>query len=122
MAQARTKRESDASWPQVWQVAGRIDQVPRPGDYVTSAIGRDSVVAVRSSAAEGRVFDNVCQYRGNRLLHDESGSLAGGTFQCAYHGWRYIDVGCLDWVYDEVDFSQGSPCGVRNLVEIASDT
>ena len=122
MAQARTKREFDASWPQVWQVAGRIDQVPRPGDYVTSAIGRDSVVAVRSSDAEGRVFDNVCQYRGNRLLHDESGSLAGGTFQCAYHGWRYIDVGCLDWVYDEVDFSQGSPCGVRNLVEIASDT
>ena len=68
MAQAGTKREFDASWPQVWQVAGRIDQVPRPGDYVTSAIGRDSVVAVRSSDAEGRVFDNVCQYRGNHLL------------------------------------------------------
>ncbi|MEO1057714.1 MAG: aromatic ring-hydroxylating dioxygenase subunit alpha [Actinomycetota bacterium] len=115
-------REFDALWPRVWQVAGRVEQIPQPGDYVTYEIGRESVVAVRGSDQTVRVFYNVCQHRGNRLLHDESGSLAGGTFQCAYHGWRYTDAGRLEWVHDEADFSQGSPCGVRNLVELASDT
>ena len=27
--------EQDALWPRVWQVAGRVDQVPTPGDYIT---------------------------------------------------------------------------------------
>ena len=34
-------------WPRVWQVAGRVDQIPEPGDYVTYEIGRESVIAVR---------------------------------------------------------------------------
>jgi phenylpropionate dioxygenase-like ring-hydroxylating dioxygenase large terminal subunit len=115
-------REWEALWPRVWQVAGRVDQIPEPGDYVTYDIGRDSILAVRGADGLVRAFYNVCQHRGNRLVGAEVGSLAGGEFQCAYHGWRFGDDGRLNWVYDEDDFTQGSPCGVRNLVEIPSDT
>ena len=113
--------EQDALWPRVWQVAGRVDQVPEPGDYITYEIGRDSVIAVRGADGVVRVFFNVCQHRGNRLVTAEVGSLITGEFQCAYHGWRFGTDGNLNWVPDEDDFVQGSPCGVRNLVEMPSD-
>ena len=32
--------EADALWPRVWQVAGRVDQLPEAGDYLTYEIGR----------------------------------------------------------------------------------
>jgi|TARA_R110002110_G_scaffold58663_4_gene166791 phenylpropionate dioxygenase-like ring-hydroxylating dioxygenase large terminal subunit len=116
------QREAEAMWPRVWQVAGRVDQIPAAGDYVTYEIGRDSVIAVRGSDQQVRVFYNVCQHRGNRLVTAESGSLITGEFECAYHGWRFGDDGNLNWVPDEDDFTQGSPCGKRNLVEMLSDT
>ena len=115
--------EADALWTRVWQVAGRVDQIPDPGDYVTYEIGRDSVIAVRGEDHRVRVFFNVCQHRGNRLVTAEVGTLVTGEFQCAYHGWRFGDRRhASTWVPDEDDFPQGSPCGVRNLVEMPSDT
>ncbi len=112
------RQELDALWTRVWQVAGRVDQVPEPGDYVTYEIGRDSVLAVRGQDGVVRAFYNVCQHRGNRLVSAEAGSLNGADFQCAYHGWRFSDTGRCEWVHDEDDFPQGSPCGKRNLVEV----
>jgi phenylpropionate dioxygenase-like ring-hydroxylating dioxygenase large terminal subunit len=115
-------KEWEALWPRVWQVAGRVDQIQEAGDYITYELGRDSILAVRGSDGRVRAFYNVCQHRGNRLVSAEAGTLAGGEFQCAYHGWRFGDDGRLNWVYDEDDFPQGSPCGVRNLIEVPSDT
>lgn len=119
------RQEWETLFPRVWQVAGRVEQVPEPGDYVTYDIGRDSVLAVRGDDMVVRTFYNVCQHRGNRLVTAEAGSLAGGEFACAYHGWRFGDDGRLNWVPDEDDFRAefqgGSPCGKRNLVEIKSD-
>lgn len=116
------RREAELLWPRVWQVAGRVDQIPEPGDYVTYEIGRDSVIAVRGVDGAVRCFFNVCQHRGNRLVTAEVGSLYDGEFQCAYHGWRFGSEGRLNWVPDEDDFPDGSPCGVRNLIEMPCDT
>ncbi len=116
------RREADSLWTRVWQVAGRVDQIPTPGDYVTYETGRDSVIAVRGDDGQVRVFFNVCQHRGNRLLTAETGTLATGEVACAYHGWRFGTDGRLNWVPDEDDFIQGSPCGKRNLIELPSDT
>lgn len=120
------RQEWEAVFPRVWQVAGRVEQIPEPGDYVTYDIGRDSILAVRGEDLVVRAFYNVCQHRGNRLVTAETGSLSGGEFACAYHGWRFGDNGRLNWVPDEDDFTtefQGDlPCGKRNLVEVQSDT
>jgi phenylpropionate dioxygenase-like ring-hydroxylating dioxygenase large terminal subunit len=116
------RREAEALWPRVWQIAGRVDQLPEAGDYITYEIGRDSILAVRGTDRVVRAFFNVCQHRGNRLVSAEAGSLVGGEFQCAYHGWRFGDDGRLNHADDADDFPQGDPCGVRNLVEIPSDT
>ncbi len=121
-AQEFFQQEWECLWPRVWQVAGRVEQVPNHGDYVTYEIGRDSILCARGDDRRIRAFYNVCQHRGNRLVHSELGSLANGEFQCAYHGWRFDTAGVLTWVYDEDDFPQGTPCGKRNLVEIPCDT
>jgi phenylpropionate dioxygenase-like ring-hydroxylating dioxygenase large terminal subunit len=116
------RAEWDGIWTKVWLIAGLVNQVPSPGDYFTYEIGRESILVVRGTDTRIRAFYNVCQHRGNRLVHAELGRLAGGQFACAYHGWRFDDGGILRWVYDEDDFPQGSPCGVRNLVEVPCDT
>jgi phenylpropionate dioxygenase-like ring-hydroxylating dioxygenase large terminal subunit len=114
--------EWEKLWTKVWLVAGRVDQVRKPGDYVTVQIGRESILISRGDDDRIRAFYNVCQHRGNRLVHAEVGSLATGQFQCAYHGWRFASNGELNWVYCEEDFPQGTPCGKRNLAEIPCDT
>lgn len=116
------QREWDHMWTRVWQVAGRVDQIPEAGDYVNYDIGHESIIAVRGDDQKIRAFYNVCQHRGNQLVSGEVGTLAGGEFQCAYHGWRFDTTGECTWVYDEDDFPQGTPCGNRNLVEIPCDT
>jgi phenylpropionate dioxygenase-like ring-hydroxylating dioxygenase large terminal subunit len=119
---AFARKEWDRMWTRTWQIAGRVDQIPEPGDYVTYEIGVESIICVRSSDMRIRAFYNVCQHRGNQLVTAEAGTLASGEFQCAYHGWRFSDAGELTWVHDVDDFPQGDPCGKRNLVEMPCDT
>jgi phenylpropionate dioxygenase-like ring-hydroxylating dioxygenase large terminal subunit len=116
------RREWDGLWTKVWLIAGRVDQLQKPGDYLTWEIGRESILCSRGTDGRIRAFYNVCQHRGNRLVHAERGALSGGQFQCAYHGWRFDDTGALTWVYCEEDFPAGTPCGRRNLAEIPCDT
>ena len=115
-------REWDRLWSRVWQVAGRVAELTAAGDYITYEIGRESILCVRGSDERIRAFYNVCQHRGNRLVSATAGSLAGGEFQCAYHGWRYAAEGTLVWAHDEDDFPDGNPCGRRNLVQLPCET
>jgi phenylpropionate dioxygenase-like ring-hydroxylating dioxygenase large terminal subunit len=116
------RREFDGLWTKVWLIAGLESQIPNPGDYITYEIGQESIIIARGDDQRVRAFYNVCQHRGNRLVVAERGSLSGGQFQCAYHGWRFNNTGTLTWVSCEEDFPQGSPCGKRNLVDIPCDT
>ncbi|MEO1063715.1 MAG: SRPBCC family protein [Actinomycetota bacterium] len=116
------QREWDHLWTKVWLIAGMVDQLRQRGDFFTYELGRESILCTRGDDQRIRAFYNVCQHRGNRLVHAEVGSAAGGQFQCAYHGWRFGGDGTLLWVHDEDDFPQGTPCGQRNLVEIPCDT
>ena len=119
---AFAQKEWDRMWTRVWQIAGRVDQIPNPGDYVKYDIVHESIICVRGEDLEIRAFYNACQHRGNQLVTAEVGTLASGEFQCAYHGWRFSSSGDCTWAYDEDDFPQGSPCGKLNLVEIPCET
>jgi phenylpropionate dioxygenase-like ring-hydroxylating dioxygenase large terminal subunit len=114
--------EWEHMWTRVWLIGGLTSELPQPGDFITAEVGRESILMVRGADGAIRAFFNVCQHRGNQLVHAEQGSLAGGEFECAYHGWRFDNQGILNWVYCEEDFPQGSPVANRNLVEIPCDT
>jgi phenylpropionate dioxygenase-like ring-hydroxylating dioxygenase large terminal subunit len=110
------KREWDNVFAATWQVAGRENEIPESGDYITFELGRESFLIVRQTDGSIRAFYNVCQHRGNRLVQQMEGSQP--SFTCAYHSWRWGIDGALEAAQDETDFTQGSPCGRVRLEEV----
>ncbi|NND66511.1 MAG: aromatic ring-hydroxylating dioxygenase subunit alpha [Halioglobus sp.] len=87
------RAERDRLWRKVWLQAGRVEDIPEPGDYLTFDVLDDSVLLVRSEQGAINAFHNVCAHRGRRLVDTPSGvrSASGRRprFMCAYHGWQY---------------------------------
>jgi phenylpropionate dioxygenase-like ring-hydroxylating dioxygenase large terminal subunit len=79
--------EAEHLWPRVWQMACRLEEIPRPGDYVEYEILDQSVIVVRTSDTEIRAFQNACRHRGVELV-DGPGTCDSG-FTCPFHGWCY---------------------------------
>jgi phenylpropionate dioxygenase-like ring-hydroxylating dioxygenase large terminal subunit len=94
--------EKERLWPRVWQMACRVEEIPRVGDYLTYDIADESVIVVRTSASEIRAHYNVCQHRGRQLV-EGCGSTRG--FRCRFHGWQYNLDGSNTRVADESDWS-----------------
>jgi phenylpropionate dioxygenase-like ring-hydroxylating dioxygenase large terminal subunit len=87
------RAERDKLWRRVWLQAGRLEEIPEIGDFLTYEILDDSVLIVRSAADEINAFHNVCVHRGRRLVDTPKGARnAHGCkkqFVCGYHGWGY---------------------------------
>lgn len=69
-----------------WQLAGRIDQLPEAGSYLTAEIGGEPIVIVRGADGEIRGFINICRHRAGPLAN---GSGTCDKLRCGYHGWTY---------------------------------
>jgi phenylpropionate dioxygenase-like ring-hydroxylating dioxygenase large terminal subunit len=85
-SRAYHERERDLLWMRVWQIAGRAEEIPEPGDWKVYSILRQSFVVVRSKDGEIRGFVNACRHRGNALC---SGKGRSSRFVCSYHKWSY---------------------------------
>ena len=112
-------REWDSVWTRTWQIAGLAREVGVRGDHVTTKLGAESIVCVHGDNGKVRAFYNVCQHRGVQLIAAANGNSR--RLVCPYHGWAYDLAGTLKTAPDEADFTQGSPCGKLNLVEIACE-
>ncbi|HEY3696196.1 aromatic ring-hydroxylating dioxygenase subunit alpha [Phenylobacterium sp.] len=95
--------EKERLWPRVWQVACRVEEIPRVGDFVTYEIFDESILVVRTGAAGIKAFYNVCKHRGRRLRDDERGRLTG--FYCRFHGWKYDLQGRVTYVHNREDWA-----------------
>jgi Rieske 2Fe-2S family protein len=71
-----------------WFCAVRAADLPRPGDFQTVQLGRESVIVARGRDDALRGFLNICRHRGAQLCTQESGSVKR-SFQCPYHAWTY---------------------------------
>jgi len=79
--------ENERLWPRVWQIACRLQELPRVGDFVTYDIAGESILLVRAGATDVKAYFNVCQHRGRRLK--EGCGNTGESIFCRFHGWRY---------------------------------
>ena len=111
--------EWDRMWTKVWLMGGFEADVPEPGDYICTEIGKESVLLVRQADGRMRAFHNVCLHRGNRLRPVGLGS--GDSFKCQYHHWEYELDGRFKRIPDLDTFPQGAP-PCRGLVELPCDT
>jgi len=92
-----------------WQVAGRLDQVERRGQYFTIEIAGEPLVIVRGSDDVLRGFFNVCRHHAAAVATSAEGSTQ--LFRCPYHGWTYGLDGSLKGTPDFAgvcNFDRGS--------------
>ena len=87
------KAEAELLWSKVWQMAGRVEEIPKPGDFITYEILNDFILIVRETADRIRAFHNVCPHRGRRLVDtpcEQNGACGNKKrFVCGFHGWAF---------------------------------
>ena len=76
--------EAEVFWPRVWQMACRLEEIPKPGDFVEYEILDQSIIVVRVDADTVRAYHNACRHRGVKLVE---GNGSRRTFVCPFHGW-----------------------------------
>ena len=120
------RAEADRLWAKVWQHAGRVQEIPEVGDYITYDVGDDSILIVRTGPDTIKAYHNVCPHRGRRLVDTPKGeNRACGkkrAFVCGFHGWTYNLEGKNTFILDKEDWK-----GVLNeertsLSEVKVDT
>ena len=116
------QREWDRMWTKVWLLGCREDDIPEPGDHMVTEIGNESVLIARQQDGSVKAFYNVCQHRGNQLVHGIHQTHEGAeTFRCRYHNWQYRLDGRFFDIPDLETFPQGAPpCG--GLISLPCDT
>jgi choline monooxygenase len=70
-----------------WHFAARVDQLPEPGDFVTTEIAGEPIVIVRGNDRALRGFFNVCRHHAAAVMTEPAGRT--GQMRCPYHGWTY---------------------------------
>ena len=93
--------ERERVWRKCWLQAGRVEDIPEVGNYITYDILDDSVLIVRARAGDGpgalKAFANVCTHRGRRLVDTPAGKRNAwgktANFVCGFHAWTFDVTG-----------------------------
>ena len=56
-----------------WQVVARVDQLQRPGQFVTTQLAGEPLVIVRSADGQLRAFYNVCRHHAAAVVTEADG-------------------------------------------------
>ena len=79
--------EMERIYARAWIYVGHASQVPEPGDFLTTRIGRQPVVLSRHEDGEIYVLFNRCGHRGAVVCNEPHGNAR--HFRCCYHGWTF---------------------------------
>jgi phenylpropionate dioxygenase-like ring-hydroxylating dioxygenase large terminal subunit len=85
-------QENERIFARRWQVAGRREQLAKPGDFFTTELLGEPLLLVRGAQGELRGFHNVCRHRAGPPAE---GCGSRKLFRCGYHGWTYGLDGAL---------------------------
>lgn len=77
-----------------WQIAGHVNDLPQPGNYLTFDLGSERAVILRGTDGHLRAFHNLCRHRGSRVATGDRGSCKNALV-CPFHGWVYNLDGTL---------------------------
>jgi anthranilate 1,2-dioxygenase large subunit len=79
-----------------WQFLGLAQDLPEPGDYLTTFLGETPVIVTRGHDRALNAMVNRCAHRGNLVCLKRRGRARDLT--CVYHAWRYDLAGNLESV------------------------
>src|SRR5262249_11758864 len=87
------RQEQERVFARAWLFIGHESQIPRPGDFLTSCMGEESVILCRDRAGKIRVFLNSCRLGGMKVCRYAEGTTVESQFP--YRGWSYATDGAL---------------------------
>jgi phenylpropionate dioxygenase-like ring-hydroxylating dioxygenase large terminal subunit len=96
-------RERESMWSRVWYMAGRVEELPEPGDFIVYEGPLASVLLTRDDQGQLNAFNNSCPHRGMKLCSGE-GSVSRIT--CPFHAFRWKLDGRLDHIPSRWDFPE----------------
>ena len=74
-----------------WVYLAHESQLPNTNDFLTTTIGRKSILLTRTASGALQAFLNACPHRGTALTRSERGNAR--VFVCPYHGWSFNPEG-----------------------------
>jgi len=85
--------EMERIFYRTWVWVAHESEVPEPGDFLTTSVGRQPVIVNRDRGGAVRVLLNRCRHRAATLCDARKGKAK--NFPCPYHGWVYGQDGAL---------------------------
>src|SRR5262249_23487226 len=114
--------EMERVFARAWLFLCHESQIPEPGDFFQSVMGRDNVLVVRQKSGSIKAMLNTCAHRGNAVCRAEEGNAR--SFLCTYHGWSYGIDGRLNGVPGLNTFYSGqldkSRHGLAQVAQVAN--
>jgi nitrite reductase/ring-hydroxylating ferredoxin subunit len=120
------RAERDRLWRKVWLQAGRIEDIPEVGNFITYDIHDDSVLIVRTAPDIIKAYHNVCTHRGRRLVDAPAGARnAHGSkmnFVCGFHAWTFNIEGQCTYIQNQDDWNGALTDERTRLGKVQCDT
>ncbi len=86
------EREIDRIMRRSWLPLARVDQLPKPGDYLSFDVFDQPLLVVHGQDGQIRTLSRVCLHRAAPIV-DGGGNRK--LFTCPYHAWSYDTTGQL---------------------------
>lgn len=86
--------EMEQLFPNSWIYIGHESQIRNTGDFITSKIGNQPVLASRHRDGQVYVMHNRCPHKGVKIASEPCGNT-GKFFRCPYHAWSFKTDGSL---------------------------
>lgn len=105
LSQDTFDKQRDRIFKKCWLHVGRVDRIPKKGDYFVAPIdvAKASIIILRQPNGEIGAFHNVCTHRGNKLIWNETGAC-GRYLSCNFHGWVFDTYGNVANIPDAENF------------------
>ena len=85
--------EMERLFGRAWLFVGHESQIKKPGDFITTELGKYPVILTRHTDNSVRVLINRCTHRGPKVVNEKCGNRR--QFTCLYHGWAFGTDGKL---------------------------
>jgi len=79
--------EMERIFARTWVWVAHVSELPKPGDFRSTFVGRNPVIVVRDRQDNIHVLENRCRHRGATVCEKTKGNATG--FTCPYHSWSY---------------------------------